>query len=202
MKKSTCLMLSILIFGVCLTSCKAENDSEKIACIVSEQYGLITPVDIYELKDGYINFWQSNKTIQLQKKYYFTALSYTKDKKNQLSNARHYLKYDTTAYKLTFWDTRDNQPADAFTYEQDLICYSEYYGEKEIVSFGTNVSFYKTMHIKLEEKSDTYKITYYGQEYSGFHGVSFSFNTLRTIEQYKNVIEVPKSDVSRIEYII
>ena len=63
------ILLSIHMMGVFLTGCKNENDSGKISLLVSKEYGVIKPVDIYQINDGYINFWESNQNIELQKKY-------------------------------------------------------------------------------------------------------------------------------------
>lgn len=201
MKKIVYYILSILLVGVCFTSCKDEIDSGNISLLVSEMYGTIKPVDIYIIKDGYMEGWNNNKKVSLKKKYNYCAYNYTSSKTTQ-KNDVSLLKVNKAELKLTIWDKRDNAPADGFTFEEDRVYYSEYWGAKTRVSFVANVSFYKTMHISLEEKSDTYKITYYGQDYSGIYGVSLAFENIKSLDKYKKVIEVPKSDITKIEYIV
>lgn len=202
MKKIFCLILSMLMAGVCLTSCKDEGDSGKISLIVSNMYGVITPIDIYKIKDGYIDFLQSDKIIEVKKKYNYCVYYYCKNKKQKFYGKR-FLNIDKATYKITFWDSRDDQPADGFTYEKDLIYFSEYFGKKENLSIVANVSFYETFYIKLEERDDTYKITYYDDPviYNNFND-PIVFNDIKMLDDYKRVIEVPKSDITKIEYIV
>lgn len=204
MKKIVYYILSILLVGVFFTSCKDESDSGKISLLVSKTYGTITPIDIYEIKDGYMEGWDNNKKVSLQKRYNYCAYNYTSSKTTKKSDL-FLLEVNMTKLKLTKWDTRDNAPADAFTYKEDLIYYSEYWGVKTRVSFVANVSFYKTMHINLEEKSDTYKITYYSGHYGvsyDIYAVSLAFENIKSLDKNKKVIEVPKSDITKIEYIV
>ncbi len=201
MKKILCLIFSIFMFGACFTSCKDERGSGKISLLVSKEYGVIKPVDIYQINDGYINFWESNQNIELQKKYNYCAYTY-REKKNKKLYGHQFLNIERTTYKITLWDSRDNQPADAFTYEDDILYFSEYFGEKENVSIVANVSFVKTLHVNLQEKNDTYKVTYYRDPNHNDFSNAISFNDIQEFDRYKKVIEVPKSDVTKIEYIL
>ena len=182
MKKIVYYILSILLVGVFFTSCKDESDSGKISLLVSKTYGTITPIDIYEIKDGYMKGWDNNKKVSLQKRYNYCAYNYTSSKTTKKSDL-FLLEVNMTKLKLT---------------REDSVYYSEYWGVKTGVSFVANVSFYKTIHISLEEKSDTYKITYYSQGYGG----TFVFENIKSLDKNKKVIEVPKSDITKIEYIV
>lgn len=202
MKKLVCLILSVLMAGSMLTSCKDKGDSGKISRIVSNMYGIITPIDIYKIEDGYIDFWESEEIIKVEKKYNYCVYYYQKNK-NEKFYGRKFINVHKTKYKITFWDSRDNQPADVFTYENDLIYFSEYFGKKENISLVANVSFDKTIHIKLEERNDTYKITYYDDpsNHSNFSS-PIVLNNINDLDCYKKVIEVQKNDITGIEYIV
>ena len=145
--------------------------------------------------------WADERHVTLEKRYNYCVNNYTPSKASQKYDVS-LLKVDMKKLELSIWDSNLNKPGSGLTPSKYRVYYSEYFGSKSRVSFVANVSFYQTMHIKLEEKADTYKITYYGQENSGIYGVYILFNNINGLENYKNIIEVPKSDITKIEYIV
>lgn len=206
MKKFFSLLLTLFITISSLSSCNNESNAGKISLIRSNFYGTIKPIDIYEIKDGYMETVdKTNKQkLNLEKShdYYACTYSSTKSKKILRANQKNTLKIDYTTLKITWKQIVPNtvilKPAEPYT----TVYYSEYFGWKAEVEFIANISFYKTLHIKLEEKIDTYIITYYCRRdidnYDNFSNLSFS--KMSYLEQDKKIIEVPKSDIERIEY--
>lgn len=204
MKKIFCLLLSFLITTLPLTSCKDKGNSGKISLIVSNMYGTIKPVNIYEIIDGYMQLGTSKKKVSLKKGNNYCASCYSTPKTTTMYNQLHLLQINMTQLKLTIWDSHFDCPATGLTPNEDRIYYSEYWGVKRQVSFVTNVSYYKTIHIKLEEKSDTYKITYYQDPniVPGHFVIPLSLTKIEDLNKHKKVIEVNKSDITKIEYFV
>ena len=203
MKKVLCFIFSILISVTGFTSCKDESDSGEIALIVSEMYGTIKPVDIYEIKDGYMTTLgeiKYRKRVELQRRYSYCAYNYSKNKSIESYN-NYLLSIDKKALKVT----SEYIVPTAVTFKPSVpytIYYSEYWGKKEEVLFISNISFHKTIHIKLEERKDTYRIMYYTNNSSGNIDRAICLDNIKKLDDYKKVVEVSKSDISRIEYII
>jgi len=185
----------------CFTACKTKHEINKISLIVSNMYGSIRPVDIYEIQGGSIRFTKSNKVITMEKKYSFCAISFSETKMDSITRTDYVIGLQLdNKYKISVWDIENSRPAFGYVKPENRRLYSEYYGEKEFVASTTNVSFYKTLPIKLEEKADTFKITYYKYNSSSF-SVPICFNDYETtIIEYKKVIEVLKTDIKKIEY--
>lgn len=206
MKKRLFLIFNIFfaIFFVCIfcfAGCATKNSS-RISLIVSNTYGSIKPIDVYEIKGGSILFTERNKDIELVKKYSYCAINSSETKKEFISSAKYIfgLKVDSK-YKIGVWDIKNARPAIGYPVKEEYRqLYSEYYGEKEFVSAKTDVSFYKTLPIELEEKSDTYKITFYKDDNNSFSDPICFNNYEKTISGYKKVVEVLKTDISKIEY--
>lgn len=197
MKKIYVIILSFLLVVFAFFGC-AESDRGKIAMIVLKTYGTIKPVDIYEIKDGYMTTTgelDKRKTYELGKKYNYCAYQY-KAGKNTTGYEYSFLKVENklkisveyvAPQNLTFKPTTPR-----------ILYYSEYWGEKENVLFVSRIQFYKTLHITLQEKRDSYKITYYNCITTND---SICFNDMKRLDDYKKVIEVPKSDLKKVEYI-
>jgi uncharacterized protein YxeA len=205
MKKIFHLILSVFMVALCsLTSCDSENSSGKISMIVSNMYGVIKPIEIYEFQDGYM--YTSGRDInhrvevELPLRYDHYAKSYS-------SYGKSYTVYDAYSYlqvgahlkvtsKLIIPKSKQITPQN-ITFQPNYpytVYYSELWGEKENVNFYANVRYCKTLYIKLQEKSDSYKITYYDID----GGVAF--NGINSIENYKRIVEIQKNDIVKIEY--
>lgn len=193
MKKLFCLLLIVIMICGFSTSCKNEGDSGKVSLIVSEMYGSLKPFDIYEIKDGYMQSLDNSvNRLSLVKGYNYCINQYLSVKMNEIDGELNLLSIDREKFKLTKWKAKN---------KNDIIYYSEYWGLKTRVKLGARVSFYKTIHINLEEKEDTFRITYYDLS-SYYYDKPTGFNEIELLEKFKRVIEVPKSDIIKIEYII
>lgn len=202
MKKQLCFILStLLIISSSFIACKEkESDTGKISLIVSNAYGSIKPVDIYEIKDGYMTTLgevEYRKKYELLSKYAYCAYRYSASKSTELYEL-HLLSINYATLKVTYKyitpTTITIKPTEPYT-----VYYSEYWGKKEEVLFIENISFHKTIHIELEERNDTYKITYYRD---GSIDTPIGIDSIKGLDNYKKVVEVPKSDISKIEYIV
>lgn len=185
MKKSFLLLLCIPFIMCTFTCCK--NNKGKIKLIHAKSYGAITPIDVYEIIDGNMHTQEilsEQETYHLNKRYNYCTYTYQEKKKDTSSNY-YLLSFSEPELKLTF----------KYDYvSHEIFFYSEFWGEKEPVGFEANLKFKKTYPIKLKEKSDTYKITYYDIE------DATGFNDLDSIDEYKKTIEILKTDVKKIEY--
>lgn len=121
-----------------------------------------------------------HEEIHLNKQYDFYATKYSTTKRSTINSLEPLLQKPELKISMLFFDGY----------------YSRYWGEAVKVEFVTNLKFYKTYHLGIKENSDTYKITYYNI------GNGKSFNSLNSINDYKKVIEIPKSDIEKIEYFV
>lgn len=168
-----------------LLTCCSIYQKGNIQAIYLKGYNAICPVDVYKVLDGYMytdSALENKKTHTLEKEYSYCTYKYAKDKKTISTDGDSLLNIDYSALKIF---KRDYQFG---------IYYSNFWGEEETVSFTANIKFEKTYHIVLQEKLDTYKITYY--DIGNFQ----AFDNLSSINDYKKTIEVLKSNISRIEY--
>ena len=84
-----------------------------------------------------------------------------------------------------------------WAYTEDGNYYTTYWGKPaERVRYSANLSFYKTLPLKVEEKHNTYMITYYK-----FNANFFVFNDISILESYKTLIELNKYEITKIEYL-
>lgn len=200
------IILSIIFIPmVCLTGCSTKTTAkdeliDTISLIVSDTYGSITPIDIYEIKGGSILFDESDKNIELEKAYSFYAVSSSKTKLNQTSSTQYVIGLKVPSnYKIGIWDIKRARPAIGYPVSLEYRrLYSQYYGEVEFVSAKTDLLFRETLHIELEEKTDTYKITYY-YDRNNFEDY-VCFNDYKKINDNKKIVEVLKDDILKIEY--
>ena len=184
---SLCLSALMIFSSIALVGCK----SRSISMISSSSCGYIYPIDIYKVVDGYMYSTKSmEKKVELEKEEKYYAVRYSEEKLSDISTGTP-LKINKDALKLSseYIDYSGNYGYRAYT--------SKYWGSEEAVSFKTNVKFYKTYYLKFEEKSNTYKITYYHRIDDG----SF-FAKLDDLNEYKKIVEVPKDDIKKIEYFV
>ena len=187
-KKKFYILLSIIFILLAYVGCKPSKNSIKL--INSKTYGKITPIDIYEITNGYMTTTgeiTNRKNHPLPIDYEYCAYQYLDKKTTSILDNTALVRITDSTLKIT-WGYSDFFGNTSITY------YSEFFGEKQPVMFVANVTFKKTYYIKLQEKSDTYKITYYDiKNEKGLHSI-------KSINNYKKTIEILKTDVTKIEY--
>lgn len=184
MSKKIYLLFSFILILSSFMGCKSE--AEQIVSITSQTYGTLTPIDIYKVTNGYMTAHEEEKVYPLDKKYNYYAYKYLEKKENKVY-VENLLKIDYKKLKIAYGYAN-------FFGSKIPQTYSDYWGENDMVSFISNIDFYQTYHIVVQEKSDTYKITYYDI------GTKAYFNDLSTMNSYKKTIEVSKNDIVSIEY--
>ena len=186
--KKKCFLL--LCFPFILSPYTACNSNEKIQLINSKTYGIIKPIDIYTITDGYMSTSgeiSQRKKYSLNIPYEYCAYEYLDQKQSSIINNTSLLEIDQNELKVS-WGYSDFFGTKVLTY------YSQFWGNKEDVLFIADIVFKETYYINFIEKSDTYKITYYDiDNETGLHEV-------KSINNYKKTIEIPKIDVTKIEY--
>lgn len=189
MKKKYFLLFSIPFIMSSFIGCNP-NKKEKIQLIHSKAYGAIKPIDIYTITNGYMSTdgeFSERKRHSLNINYKYCVYEYYNQKHSSIIDNTALLEIDQNKLKIS-WGYSDFFGTKVLTY------YSEFWGEKENVMFIADVTFKETYHIKLKEKSDTYKITYYDiNNETGLHNI-------KSINNYKKTIEILKTDVTKIEY--
>lgn len=183
------LLLSTSFFFACSnTQDNSEEEQLKISAIYTQNYGVIKPLDIYLIKDGYItNNSEKVKATTLAK--YF--VKYYQEGKQTISSS------DCGIYisDLKF----------------DIVDWKYQYKDWKAVYFHKSLQYAYTMHIDLVEKATSYQITYYyildlKMNIDGATGYTrelcFDTPPEKELLQYKRIKEFPKSEIISIDYML
>ena len=177
-------ILCVSLFTFCEN---ASNKKLKIASISTRNYGIIKPIDIYLIRDGYITNFSEKVEISALDKYFVQY--YTETKRTTSSSP-----YGMNIPEL----------------KTDIVNWKYIYKDWKTVYFDKTLEYSHTIHIDLEEKESSYKITYYdiltlqntSNDFFG-HKREFCFNGTpkKELSKYKRIKEFPKSEIISITYI-
>lgn len=177
MKKIICLILSLIINLSCLafTSCE---EAVSPTVIYTKTNGTIRPIKIYKTGKGLMTAINSKKSIEIKVRYKYYCDT------NQFTAV-----YPSSPY---YYNVTDGI---LWAYTNAGVYYSTFWGAPVAVRYSAELSFYQMLPIKLIEKENTYKITYYSLDEHATNDIS-----KKSLENYKKVIEINKSDIRKIEY--
>ncbi len=180
------LLLSSSFFFACSNT---EEEQLKISSIYTQNYGVIKPLDIYLIKDGYIT-------------------NYSAEKVKATTLAKYFVKYYEESKQTT-------STSDCGIYISDLkfdiVNWKYQYKDWEAIYFHKSLQYSYTIHIDLVEKATSYLITYYyisdlKMNIDGVTGYTreLCFDTPPEEEllQYKRIKEFPKSEIISIDYML
>ena len=179
------LLLTSLSLGGCELTLKKEDKPLKIIAIHTQTYGIIKPIDVYTITEGYI-YWKDEKV-------YATSLK------------KYYIKYYVkNKYTLSAGDTGMSIPELKF----DITDWKYHYKDWKYVNFHKTLKYSYTIDIDLVETSTGYRITYYNihdlkmdiDSATGYPREVCMDNPEKELLEYKLFKEFPVSEIRSIDY--
>ncbi|MBQ4269274.1 MAG: hypothetical protein IJB97_06475 [Clostridia bacterium] len=170
-------LIVVFCFIICFFSFSFFTACDRdIVAIYTKNNGIIRPINIYKTGKSTIEGWSSGNTldVDIRYKYYCQNPQYSPRYPN---GSGYYCVYGLIDYSKNGWD------------------YTSYWGKDEAVLYDTELSFSKTLYIKLREKRNTYKITYYDLDEKCLNDIS-----KKNLKRFKKVIELNKSEITKIDY--
>ena len=180
------LLLNASFFPSCSNT--QNSNTQKIASIYTHNYGVIKPLDIYLIKDGYITNYSEKVEATTLDKYF---VKYYQESKQTASSSA----YGISVTGLKF----------------DILSWKYQYKDWESVYFHKSLQYSYTIHIDLVEKETSYQITYYHisdlkmntPDATGYtRELCFNNPPSEELLQYKEMKEFPKSEIISIDYIL